>query len=181
MLSLALFGSAFAACGLSIAVDPNGKCETDANGFSTLDADSDPDIPMSLEISSKFATTDAFSVTHPATVGALSDTTASDGRYVLACKQVEGYKTVKLTVHRPADLTAFGGEWVQLFPKDSWANVTNEYEPFTFNDFGAKIPLPEFRPTPTGTEAGGSGIGLTTEAVIEDTMNVFMEVIQLDL
>ena len=100
MLSLALFGSAFAACGLSITVDPNGKCETDANGFSTLDADSDPDIPMSLEISSKFATVDAFSVTHPATVGALSDTTASDGRYVLACKQAAGVKTVGLNVTR---------------------------------------------------------------------------------
>ena len=53
MLSLALFGTAFAACGLSAVVDPNGKCETDDNTYSTLDADSDDDIPISLEISSK--------------------------------------------------------------------------------------------------------------------------------
>ena len=42
-------------------------------------------------------------------------------------------KTVQMSVTRPADLTAFGGERVQLFPKDSWENTTNEYEPFTFN------------------------------------------------
>merc|ERR1719463_963569 len=58
-----------------------------------------------------------------------------------------------MMVTRPADLTAFGGEWVQLFPKDSWENVTNEYEPFTFNMYGAKIPLPGFRSTPTGIDA----------------------------
>merc|ERR1719281_1314923 len=57
-----------------------------------------------------------------------------------------------MKVTRPADLTAFGGEWVQLFPKDSWENVTNEYEPFTFNMYGAKIPLPGFRSTPTGID-----------------------------
>ena len=44
-------------------------------------------------------------------------------------------------------MTEFGGEWIQAFPKDSWANVTNEYEPYTFNDYGSKIPLQEFRPT----------------------------------
>merc|ERR1719456_1118671 len=50
-----------------------------------------------------------------------------------------------MKVTRPADLTAFGGEWVQLFPKDSWEN--------TFNMYGAKIPLPGFRSTPTGIDA----------------------------
>merc|ERR1719473_39355 len=90
-----------------------------------------------------------------------------DGRYILACKQVEDLKTVKMTVTRPADMTAFGAEWVQLFPKDSWANVTNEYEPFTFNEYGAKIPLPEFRPTTTG---------LTNDAANEGVLHVFMEV-----
>jgi hypothetical protein len=174
MLSLVLFGVAFAECGLSTDLDPSGACALDSNGFPSMDADVDG--VFSLTISTKGANTDTFNVEHPATVGALTDDTATDGRYILACKQVAGLKTVKMTISRPASMTAFGGEWVQLFPKDSWANVTNEYEPFTFNDFGAKIPLPEFRPTPTGTEAGGSGIGLTTEAVIEDTMNVFMEV-----
>merc|ERR1719473_500162 len=90
-----------------------------------------------------------------------------DGRYILACKQAEDLKTVKMTVTRPASLTAFGAEWVQLFPKDSWANVTNEYEPFTFNEYGAKIPLPEFRPTTTG---------LTNDAANEGVLHVFMEV-----
>ena len=26
--------------------------------------------------------------------------------------------------------------WVQMYPKDSWTNVTNEYEPYSFNDYG---------------------------------------------
>ena len=133
LLLLALFGVAFAGCGLPATIDPAGDCVTDSNGFSTLDADSDEDIPISLTISTKDETTDAFRVLHPATAGDLTDDTATDGRYVLACKQPAGFKTVMMTVTRPAELTAFGAEWVQLFPKDSWANVTNEYEPFTFH------------------------------------------------
>jgi hypothetical protein len=164
MRAFALFGVAFAACGLSTDIDPNGACVTDSNGFSTLDADS-AGVPISLEISTKEATVDAFRVDHPATAGALTDSTASDGRYVLACKQVAGLKTVKMSVTRPAELTAFGAEWVQLFPKDSWANVTNEYEPFTFNEYGAKIPV--FRPTTNG---------LTNDAANEGVLHVFMEV-----
>ena len=152
MLAIALFGVAFAGCGLPASIDPAGDCVTDDNGFSVLDADTSDSIPISLSIHTKGSTTDAFSVVHGATQGTLADDTADDGRYVLACKQVEGYKTVMMTVHRPADLTAFGGEWVQLFPKDSWENVTNEYEPFTFNMYGAKIPLPGFRSTPTGID-----------------------------
>ena len=50
-------------------------------------------------------------------------------------------------VTRPADLTAFGGEWVQAFPKDSWQNITNEFEPsaphnntdWFWNHFSMKI------------------------------------------
>merc|ERR1719324_1002427 len=72
-----------------------------------------------------------------------------------------------MSVSRPGSLTAFGGEWVQLFPKDSWENTTNEYEPFTFNEYGAKIPLPEFRPT---------SAGLADDAPNAGTVNVFMEV-----
>merc|ERR1719247_3612633 len=107
-----------------------------------------------------------------------------------------------MTVTRPADLTAFGGEWVQLFPKDSWENTTNMY--------GAKIPLPGFRSTPTGidpdhpdapvdtnleavdgtglslqsadgteTEIGASPSGITGTSAPEATtgyVNVYMEV-----
>ena len=69
-------------------------------------------------------------------IGSLTDETATNGRYVLACPQTEGEKTVKFTITRPPDFTRFGAEWVQLFPKDSWTNVTNEYEPFTFNAYG---------------------------------------------
>merc|ERR1719364_507885 len=166
MLSVALFGVAYAACGLSATVDPNGACLTDVNTFSTLDADSDSAIPISLEIVTKLATTDHTGASHGATVGALTDDTASDGRYVLSCKQTAGLKTVGFNVTRPAALTAFGGEWVQLFPKDSWENTTNEYEPFTFNDYGSKVPLQEFRPTDS----------LSSTAPTKDELDVFMEV-----
>ena len=137
MLSIALFGIAAAQCGLDAAIDPNGACVTDANGYSTLDADSDAGIPISLTILSKAATTDETGAAHGATAGTLTDDTATDSRYVLACPQVAGEKTVQMSVSRPASLTAFGAEWVQLFPKDSWENTTNEYEPFTFNESAA--------------------------------------------
>jgi len=202
MLAIALFGVAFATCGLPASIDPDGDCVTDDNGFSVLDADTSESIPLSLSIHTKGETVDAFKATHGATQGDLSDDTDADGRYVLACKQVEGYKTVKMTVYRPAALTAFGGEWVQLFPKDSWENTTNEYEPFTFNMYGAKIPLPGFRSTPTGlgsepadtnneaidgtglssqssngaqTEESGN-VGTSAPEATTDYVNVYMEV-----
>ena len=53
MLSVAFVGVALAACGLPATIDPAGECVTDANGFSTLDADSDEDIPIALTISTK--------------------------------------------------------------------------------------------------------------------------------
>ena len=46
---------------------------------------------------------------------------------VSRCKQTAGQKTIKVTVYRDASLTDFGGEWVKLYEKDSWKNVTNEY------------------------------------------------------
>merc|ERR1719163_3893 len=115
---------------------------------------------------------DAFQKWHSSTSGDLEDDTKVDGRYVLHCPQASGEKTVKLT------------------PKDSWSNVTIEYEPFTFNHFGAKIPLPEFRPTPTGlegdsaeylagiTEHPGEGIGVMSDeaAPNKPEVNFFMEV-----
>ena len=64
-------------------------------------------------------------------------------------------------------MTAFGGEWVQLFKKDSWVNVTNEYEPFTFNSFGAKLPLLRLPATEHEIE---------TEAESTDELIVYMEV-----
>merc|ERR1719191_1240316 len=112
MLSLTLFGVAFAGCGLSTDIDPNEACVTDANGYSVLDADS-AGVPISLVISSKDAHTDHAKDDHPATAGAL-DLDADNSRYILACKQPEDVKTVKMSVTRPADLTAFGAE-VPLF------------------------------------------------------------------
>ena len=64
MLALPLVGVAAAACALPAAIDPHATCVEDANGFATLDADSDPAVPISLAISAKGETTDAFSVVH---------------------------------------------------------------------------------------------------------------------
>jgi len=178
MLATALFGVAFAACGFDDSIVPEALCTVDGNGWPSMDADSSDDIPISLAISTKGATTDAFRKDHPATSGALDDDTDEDGRYVLHCKQEAGVKTVMMTVTRPETMTAFGGEWVQLFPKDSWENVTNEYEPFTFNHYGAKIPLPEFRATPTGLEGdgdnadGSDGEGLSQQSADGTTTEI---------
>ena len=74
---------------------------------------------------------------------------------------------------------------MQLFPKDSWENKTNEYEPFSFNDYGAKIPLAEFRPLPSGStdcmdcmeKWQQLSLSQTTiDALKKDVLNVFMEV-----
>ena len=35
-------------------------------------------------------------------------------------------RSIRIQVTRPKELTEFGGEWVQAYEKDSWANVTNE-------------------------------------------------------
>merc|ERR1719271_1629260 len=121
---------------------------------------------MHLTYATKELTTDSDREAHGATVGSFTYEEAN-GRYFLPCKQTTGQKTIKVTVTRPEAMTAFGGEWVQAFPKDSWQNVTNEYEPFTQNDYGTKIPLPEFRPITAGT---------ASDAPEEDTLNVFMEV-----
>merc|ERR1719408_889390 len=136
----------------------------DENLFSTLDADSSDDVPISLSLSTKNASEDAFNVKHAATFGKLEHVPV-DTRWVLSCPQAAGNKTVMFSITRPANITALGAEWVQLFPKDSFENVTNEYEPFTFNDFGAKVPL--FRKTTTG---------LTDDAPDEGVMHVYMEV-----
>jgi hypothetical protein len=108
-----------------------------------------------------------------------------NGRYVLPCKQAEGEKTIRITVSRPKELnrldshdhldlpnsdTVFGAEWVKAYEKDSWMNVTNEYEPYTFNDFGSKIPLQEFR----ATTADEDGRTIVIDAKNDEEMNVFM-------
>jgi hypothetical protein len=93
-----------------------------------------------------------------------------NGRYVLPCKQAEGQKTIKITVKRPAEMTSFGAEWVKAYEKDSWTNVTNEYEPYTFNDFGSKIPLQEFR----ATTIDDDGRTIVIDANGTSELNVFM-------
>jgi hypothetical protein len=128
-----------------INLDPLDLCEVGENGWATFDHDSFGS-HFKLSIEQKGKHEDAFRDWHGETVGKL-EKVEKDARYVLACPQTDGQKTVQFKITRPANLTEFGGEWVQLFPKDSWENVTNEYEPFTFNDFGAKIPLLTLRPT----------------------------------
>ena len=54
---------------------------------------------------------------------------------VSRCKQTAGEKTIKITVYRPASLTEFGGEWVKLYEKDSWGNVTHEYAALQKHDW----------------------------------------------
>jgi hypothetical protein len=115
------------------------------NGWGVFDADvyekDDPKYAanISLEIFTKDMHTDHTGFNHSATTSTLSD--KANGRYILGCPQTAGEKTVKFVVTRPAEMTDFGGEWLKLFQKDSWINITNEYEPFTFNQYGAKIPL----------------------------------------
>merc|ERR1719337_26490 len=75
-----------------------------------------------------------------------------------------------IKVKRPSEITEFGGEWVKAYEKDSWENVTNEYEPFTFNDFGSKIPLQEFR----ATTKDGHGRTIVDDAAPVDAIHVFM-------
>jgi hypothetical protein len=183
MITVALFGVAFASsCGLPVDIDPNNMCELDQSGYPSVDADSDPAIPIKLTISSKSAHVDAFRKNHSGTIGTLDDDTGNDGRYVLHCPQASGEKTVKFTVKRPKAYAAFGGEWLKLYPKDSWDNQTIEYEPFTFNHYGAKIPLPEFRPMPSGLEndpypqVPEIGLNKDDQAPDKDEVNFFMEV-----
>jgi hypothetical protein len=134
-----------------IELDPKDLCEVGENGWSTWDHDSFNG-QISLKIEKKEEHEDAFRKKHKATIGELKDETEKDARYILHCPQIDAGKSLQFTVNRPANLTEFGGEWVQLFKKDSWENVTNEYEPFTFNDFGAKIPLLNLRPVPNGRQ-----------------------------
>jgi hypothetical protein len=104
---------------------------------------------------------------------ALKNDTLVDSRYVLACAQEKDVKTIKMTITRPKELTRFGAEWVKLFEKDSWKNVTSETEPFTFNEYGAKIPIAEDR-QPLGKDGR---INLLDGTVQEsEQLTVFMEV-----
>jgi hypothetical protein len=177
--ALSLFALAAASCGLDVKFDPDGDiCKLSTDKWGNMDADSVPAAAthkMSLTIHEKDAHEDIFEFAHSATTpGSLSDKV--NGRYILDCPQPAGTETdaagekvpnkaVKFTVHRPADMTEFGSEWVKLYPKDSWKNVTNEYEPWTMNKYGAKIPLN--RNTPDGDPPNPDK---------EDSVTVYMEV-----
>jgi len=173
MRSVLLFISVFGTdptC-VSHASVPMPGCAPADSGFANVDMDSITDQAVSIAFYTKAATEDSDRVNHPATDGTFDDQTATNGRYVLSKKQPKGVKTIKITVTRPADLTEFGGEWVQMFPKDSWTNITNEYEPYSFNDFGSKVPLQEFRPTTLNSD----GQMIVDDAAKTNTLNVFME------
>jgi len=102
-----------------------------------------------------------------------SDAIPTDAKFDGHDKWATVQKTIKVTITRPADLTEFGGEWVQSFPKDSWQNKTNEYEPYTFNDYGSKIPLSEFR-DPDNLLVDDVGRKITLDVQDFPQVNVFM-------
>jgi hypothetical protein len=154
------------ACGLPVSVDPENLCLIDQTGYATVDHDSQLNPEVSLTIAAKPDTHQDFvGVTHGPTVGAIVDERLSNSRYVLGCPQAAGEKTVRFTVTRPKEISAFGAEWLMLFPKDSWRNVTCEFEPFTFNAFGSKVPLFRFISNEHSDDAQTS-----------DQMTVYMEV-----
>merc|ERR1719316_718761 len=76
--------------------------------------------------------------------------------------QTLGFKTLKLTVKRPTDWRAdgtstgapqynyMGAEFVNMYKKGDWTPLRCEFEPFTFNDYGSKVPLKDAR---TGDQA----------------------------
>jgi len=167
-------------CGLG-AYDPKSVCCVDASGYPSLDGD-DTDGKFKLEI---FKTTaisgenyhykDVFGTEHPPTKGKLEDDTTDNKRYVLACPQdgdaYKGKKTIKMVITRDATLTRFGAEWVKLFEKDSWKNETNEYEPYTFNEYGAKIPIAY-----QGDDSRSPSHGLSSTATDTNKLTIFMEI-----
>jgi hypothetical protein len=176
LLAASLLLGAYAQCGLPASIDPDGICNVDDNGYSNIDMSAISDAAISVTISTKGDYTDHAGVFHGATQGTLTDRTGTDGRYILACPQTAGQKTVKITLSRPAaygghiinGTDAFLAEWVQLFPKDSWTKVAEAFEPYTHNVHGSVIPLQEFRATTSEQNA--------QDAPIYDLFHVYMEV-----
>jgi hypothetical protein len=147
-------------------VDPENLCVVDQNGYATVDHDSQVSPQLSLTIEAKAAEhLDYEGVRHGPTVGAIVDERLSNSRYVIGCPQAANERTVKFTVTRPKEISAFGAEWLMLFPKDSWRNITCEFEPWTYNAFGSKVPLLR----PISNE-------LADDAEASDEMAVYMEV-----
>jgi hypothetical protein len=132
-----------ASCGLGSDIDPDNVCKVSPGEWGNLNIDAYGDAAaIKLKIEKKTDIyVDNFWYWHGVTEGDLDGPT--DGRYILHCPQEEGdgvpNKTVSFTIERPSSMTEFGAEWVKLYPKDSWDNVTNEYEPWTMNQYGAKI------------------------------------------
>jgi hypothetical protein len=157
-------------------IDDGWYCEVADNGWGVFDADAyagnvgmfEPNITLTIERKEKHMDHTGFN--HSQTTSNLHPKT--DGRYILSCPQPEGQKTVKFTVKRPAKMTDFGGEWVKLFQKDSWINETNEYEPFTFNQYGAKIPLLR----DSGEAAPGEKFDADPTETLAGSVTVYMEV-----
>jgi hypothetical protein len=154
------------ACELDPSIDPENLCVVDQNGHASVDHDSQTAPQVSLTIAAKGTShIDHEKNSHGATIGDIIDERATDSRYRISCPQAAGEKTVRFTVTRPKEISAFGAEWLMLFPKDSWRNLTCEFEPWTYNAFGSKIPL--FR------EVSNE---LADDAADSDSMAVYMEV-----
>jgi hypothetical protein len=131
---------------LPASIDPDHLCEIDGTKiYAMLDVDSyGADAPISISMYEKAAHFDHDGKEHPATFGGLW-WTQIDHRYILGCPNPLGMKTLRITVKRPTGISSFGGEWISLYPKDSWLNLTTEFEPYTFNSYGAKIPIADLR------------------------------------
>jgi hypothetical protein len=142
------------------------------SGFANVNMDAIAGQAVSVHFTTKEAHTDSDRADHPATDGTFGYE-GDNGRYVLDKAQPAGKKSIKIEVTRPASLLEFGGEWVKMYEKDSWTNITNEYEPYTFNDFGSKVPLQEFRPTTTNAATGQM---IENDAAATTMLSVFMEV-----
>jgi hypothetical protein len=167
-------------CSLPVNIDPKCDCETntvDGKTYGSVDVSDSTLMELTIETLTADATltadkcpegacanpvayADEKNVYHYATLGQLKPYDAANNRYVLTCAQPTGHKTLKVTVKRPADwahptgkMNYFGGEWIQLFQKDSWTREKSEHEPFMHNSHGSIIPLAELRrPTQPWTE-----------------------------
>jgi hypothetical protein len=181
----ALLAAALAAdCGLPASIDPvvpanvnaetnpTGKsCQVSADGWANINVDATGPSAPSLTIALRDASyTDAENDVHGVHTGTLDTTQLlSNSRYVLSCPDTAtNGKTVKLTVTRDRSLTKFQGEWVKLYRKGSWIEVASEWEPYTHNNHGSKIPLPAYRPDVT------EDLDTDSSAAPTDNLNVFM-------
>lgn len=161
-------------CGLPEYIDPAPYlCHESSDGWANINVDAvdsvgAPNLTIAVITNNYTDSERGFHYPHP---GSIDDSElVSNGRYLLSCPDTSGNKTLKLTVTRHRNLTKFQGEWLKLFPKDSWEEVTSAFEPYTINDWGSKVPLAEYRPDVVFDSQADTSKTLT------DALNVYMSV-----